>query len=86
MCFLQIFIKLSDILQHSSLVKGFEQWEPSDSRNDGGGWHEAADPASARLIQMMFSGAQKKQAGAERSWEDMSASVVAHASVPRHSC
>jgi len=59
-CFLQIFIKHLDILLHSSLVKSLEQWELSDSRSDGGGWHKAADPAPARLIQMMFSGGQKK--------------------------
>lgn len=77
-CFLQIFIKHLDILWHSSLVKSLELWEPSDSRNDGGGWHKAADPALARLTQMMFSGGQKRRAGAGDSREDMSASATAH--------
>lgn len=47
-CFLQIFIKHSDSLRHSSLVKSLELWEPSNSRNDGGGWHKAADPGSCQ--------------------------------------
>lgn len=60
-------IKRADTLRHSTLVKSLEQREPSDSRTDGGGWREAADPAPAKVTQMMFSGGLKKRARVEAS-------------------